>query len=266
MKSAAEVDALIKKYKEERMPLSEAVFQTGVDCVGYPYTFGAEGRKVTKDGIVVRTFDCQGFTEWCLGQYGIDIRAAGCTSQWNNDAFWRAKGDISSIPDDILVCLFHRSKDDPKKMAHTGFGFRGQTVECQKGVQYFKQRKSKWQYWAVPKGIDGDIPVPTTKPTLRRGDKGVYVTLAQTELINKGYNLGKWGADGSFGAATEEAVKSFQKDNGLVIDGIIGQKTWAALDDTSVKLYTVTVPHLTETVADKLCKEYPGAVKSEEVG
>jgi len=34
---------------------------------------------------------------------------------------------------------------------------------------------------------------------------------------------------GSFGAATEKAVKEFQKQNGLVVDGIVGEKTWGSL-------------------------------------
>ena len=35
--------------------------------------------------------------------------------------------------------------------------------------------------------------------------------------------------DGIFGALTEEAVKDFQKENGIVADGIVGQQTWSKL-------------------------------------
>ena len=268
MKSAAEVDELIVRLKaqvaEGTITLSEAVFTAAKACVGWPYVFGARGGLTMKDGIQVRKFDCRGFTYWVLLQFGIRIDGAGCTTQWGNDSNWRAKGDIGSIPNDILVCLFYRDKDNPSKMAHTGFGFRNETCECSSGVQYFKERKSKWKYWAVPVKIGGDIPVPVTKPTLRRGDKGVYVTLLQTQLINKGYDLGKWGADGSYGAATEAAVRAFQRDAGLTEDGVCGPKTWAALEDTTARLYTVTIPHLAESVADKLCGEYAGATKTEE--
>lgn len=34
---------------------------------------------------------------------------------------------------------------------------------------------------------------------------------------------------GSFDAATEAAVRQFQRDNGLVPDGIVGPRTWATL-------------------------------------
>ena len=267
MNSAAQVDELIVRLKaqvaEGTVTLSDAIFQTAKACVGWPYVFGARGGLTTKDGVKVRQFDCRGFTYWVLKQFGIIIEGAGCTTQWGNDNNWRAKGDIGSIPNDILVCLFYRDKDQPNKMAHTGFGFKNETVECSSGVQYFSQRKSKWKYWAVPVGVGGDIPVPVTKPTLRRGDKGVYVTLMQTQLINKGYDLGKWGADGSFGATTESAVKAFQQDAGLTPDGVCGPKTWAALQEEST-LYTVTIPHLSSSTADKLCSEYAGAVKTEE--
>lgn len=262
MNSAAYVDKLIAQLKAEQVPLSEAVFRTGVACVGWPYTFGAEGRTATKNGVTVRTFDCQGFTEWCLLQFGINIKAAGCTSQWDNESLWEAKGAIADgMPENVLVCLFYRKEENPKKMAHTGFGFEGQTVECSSGVQFSKTRSAKWQYWAVPKGIGGEIPVPEPKkPTLRKGDSGPYVTLAQTQLIQRGYDLGSYGADGKFGNATEKAVKQFQQDWGLSVDGIIGPKTWEMLDSTPTAVkYYVIVPHLSLHDAEALAALYTGA-------
>lgn len=65
--------------------------------------------------------------------------------------------------------------------------------------------------------------------TLRNGDEGADVKELQSLLIQKGYDLGRWGADGDFGDATEMAVRAFQEAAGIEIDGIVGKDTYAAL-------------------------------------
>ena len=67
---------------------------------------------------------------------------------------------------------------------------------------------------------------------IKIGAKGNDVTTIQEALIKAGYDLGSWGADGSFGNATLNAVKAFQTANGLACDGIVGDLTWAALYPT----------------------------------
>lgn len=52
----------------------------------------------------------------------------------------------------------------------------------------------------------------------------------QEKLIACGYNCGGYGADGSFGPGTYNSLISFQKDNGLVTDGLAGSATFAKLD------------------------------------
>lgn len=57
--------------------------------------------------------------------------------------------------------------------------------------------------------------------TLRKGDRGEEVKSLQT-LIGVT-------ADGVFGSQTEKVLKEWQYEHGLVADGIVGAKTWAAL-------------------------------------
>ena len=154
-------------------------------------------------------------------------------------------------------------------MEHTGFGLNDETIECSSGVQHFTKRNNKWTHWAVPACVDGSVtptpeptPEPDKKPTLRRGGTGSYVTLAQIQLIQKGYSCGDKGADGVFGKDTETAVKRFQQDCGLTVDGVIGEKTWAALDSQQPTVkWTVHIPNLSESEADELLKKYPGSWK-----
>ncbi len=73
-------------------------------------------------------------------------------------------------------------------------------------------------------------------PTIRRGDRGNFVTLAQYLLNEYGNRLS---TDGIFGSGTYNAVVTFQRNNGLTQDGIIGRNTWNALlnlDPTSQTL------------------------------
>ena len=60
----------------------------------------------------------------------------------------------------------------------------------------------------------------------RNTSKTDSVVLLQNLLIKAGFDIA---ADGAFGPVTEAAVKDFQKKNKLVVDGIVGQKTWRTL-------------------------------------
>lgn len=59
--------------------------------------------------------------------------------------------------------------------------------------------------------------------TLRMGDQGYDVQQLQRDLGYLGYSAGQ--ADGIYGWNTFQAVKSFQADNGLAVDGITGKAT-----------------------------------------
>lgn len=65
---------------------------------------------------------------------------------------------------------------------------------------------------------------------IKFGDSGDQVVQVQRRLQELGYL--KSNATGYFGYLTEEAVKHFQRNNGLIPDGVIGEKTQAALDQT----------------------------------
>ena len=60
------------------------------------------------------------------------------------------------------------------------------------------------------------------------GSLGKDVVFLQQQLTAKGYSVGT--IDGIFGSKTLEAVKTFQADYGLIIDGVVGVKTWDLID------------------------------------
>jgi predicted chitinase len=65
-------------------------------------------------------------------------------------------------------------------------------------------------------------------PILRPGDRGVFVKALQERLKELGYFSGL--IDGKYGPLTERAVTNFQREHGLVPDGIVGDRTRQALD------------------------------------
>ena len=65
---------------------------------------------------------------------------------------------------------------------------------------------------------------------IKYGCEGNDVKLMQEMLLKLGYDLGSWGCDGDFGDCTELALKAFQTDAKLDVDGECGPTTLVALE------------------------------------
>ena len=63
-------------------------------------------------------------------------------------------------------------------------------------------------------------------PILSFGTSGLSVKILQRLLLVNGYPIA---IDGNFGALTEAAVKAFQNNRNLTVDGVVGQQTWQEL-------------------------------------
>ncbi|MCD5324799.1 MULTISPECIES: peptidoglycan-binding protein [Pontibacillus] len=75
----------------------------------------------------------------------------------------------------------------------------------------------------------GERPTHLLADYLEEGMSGSKVKQLQNRLIDIGYDLGKYGADGDYGPTTKRAVMAFQKDYGLAVDGIYGDRTESKL-------------------------------------
>lgn len=78
--------------------------------------------------------------------------------------------------------------------------------------------------------VDGSFGPLTTKACLEHylyylKNAPIHVKWMQGRLNAKGYSVGNSGIDGSFGPDTLRALKRFQKDYGLVVDGKCGSAT-----------------------------------------
>lgn len=319
MNTAAQVDSLIVELKSHPMMMSERIWLTATACVGQPYVLGAWGALCTPserrkrlgynphattiktkckgfdsgncngcqwypDGERTRCWDCRGFTDWCLMQYGFDLWGDIVSTQWGTEKNWYLKGSVKNgVPENILVCLF---KYNGSKWTHTGFGFRGQVCDCSGTVKVSDKRTSTWTHWAVPRFLEEEyklvypvLEVPSEPkeeepvndadkndhPKLQKGDTGDAVRELQHMLMEHGYSLPKFGADGDFGNETLKAVKAFQKSHGLKEDGIVGRNTWAALtsEPVSTKIYSIKITGLSKEQAEELEDKYGGVITAE---
>ena len=310
MNSAKTVTALMEAWRGEGLSKAELAVRIAETCMGWPYIWGAYGQQCTVStrkaysarsvcpsaeaeeilrkcqvcsgrqadcngcrwhpGGVTLAFDCRGFTRWVLARIGISLNGAGATSQWTTAANWSAKGTISEGLPEAVCCVFMQKG---KTMTHTGlYVGGGRVIHCSGEVKEGRITDRGWTHWAVPVGMEGDVPVPVvTKPTIRKGASGAYVVELQEDLILLGYDVGRSGADGKAGTNTVSAEKKFQQDHPpLVADGICGPKTWEAIDEAmkggGAVLYTVTIPHLAKHHAEALVGNYAGATMTEEGG
>ena len=82
--------------------------------------------------------------------------------------------------------------------------------------------------WALVGGEGETVKsVSLTVPQLSKGSKNASVEAVQAILNIRGYVCGT--VDGDFGSKTDNAVKKYQADKGLVADGIVGTQTWDKL-------------------------------------
>jgi peptidoglycan hydrolase-like protein with peptidoglycan-binding domain len=91
--------------------------------------------------------------------------------------------------------------------------------ETEAAVEAFQQAEH-----LVVDGIAGPKTLAAAIVTVRKGDKG-----PKAEAVKAAQVLVDVTVDGDFGPKTDAAVRYWQDNLGLVVDGIVGPKTWQAL-------------------------------------
>lgn len=127
-------------------------------------------------------------------------------------------GIVTEVADDGIKVIEgnYRNKVGYRKLMVNGENIRGYCVPNYKSL-------------ATTKEVD---TVKIELPVLKKGAKRNEVKSLQALLVGYGYSVGKSGVDGSFGSATDAAVRKYQKAHGLTVDGSVGPATWGSLMNT----------------------------------
>lgn len=186
--------------------------------------------------------DCVGMIKaffWMGGDiHGKNVYASnGCpdTSANGMIALCKKQGPIKTMPDIPGLVVW--------KSGHIGVYIGGGYTIEERGFNYDCQKRKlsdgPWTKWGklpasmlqyVTDGESTEPEQPEGERILRNGCEGEDVRALQTALIELGYDCGRWGADGDFGDATEQAVQAFQSDAGIDPDGEVGPLTRIALE------------------------------------
>ena len=87
------------------------------------------------------------------------------------------------------------------------------------------------------------ISTATAHSTLMEGSQGEEVTYLQQLLNSKSHAT--IAVDGYFGEETKQMVQIYQRNHGLVVDGIVGEKTWSSLEGNQVASPAQSLTHPT---------------------
>lgn len=211
---------------------------------------------------------CAVFVCWCFVKaYGADEArrvlfqpekdncAAACSYAAN---YYRQRGRFGLSPKIGAQIFFGQNAGDHTGIVYAYDAARVYTVEGNSDDQVARRSYDLTNPWiagygypdydALPNGGDesGEPQEETeAKPTqepvsnastctvklplLRQGDASQAVKSMQTLLISRGYNCGRYGADGEFGSATAAALRKFQTEKRLVSDAECGEETWGKL-------------------------------------
>lgn len=215
--SRAGID-LIKKFEGCRLEAYKC--PAGVWTIGYGHTAGVTC------GMKISSAQAEAYLRADLEKYEKKVEKYESRYRWTQNEF------------DAMVSFAYNLGSIDKL---TAGGTRIKAVIAEKILLYnkaggkvlaglTKRRQAERELFlsgGSAKGI-GAEKARTERKALRKGGRGADVTYLQQRLKAKGYGVGA--IDGIFGQKTLEAVKAFQAEQGLIVDGVVGGKTWATLE------------------------------------
>lgn len=195
---------LIKQFEGCRLTAYKC--PAGVWTIGYGHTQGVQ------PGQTITQAQAEQMLVADLGKYESNVNKYQDKYKWSQNEF------------DALISFAYNIGGIDKL---TAGGTRTRQQIADKMLLYNKANGKVLAGLTRRRQAERELFMTTSYRTLRKGDRGTDVRTLQTLLTKAGYTVA---VDGIFGAKTLEAVKAYQADHGLTVDGVVGKATWSKLN------------------------------------
>lgn len=169
----------------------------------------------------------------CSGLETYGFRKVGIFK--NNEDYAARQYQANSKPvklDELIEgdFVFNKLSESTHMATYVGDGMCVESRGRDYGIVKRKVSAGGWTIGGRVDWFEEEIPPLTRNLKYIKGDRmtGEDVRQCKEQLCARGYLKSKY-VDNIFGKHTDTAVRKFQEDNGLTVDGIVGQKTWKAL-------------------------------------
>mgnify|MGYP004516009045 CR=1 FL=1 len=191
-------------------------------------------------------YDCSSAVITAWEQAGVPVKTKGATYTGNMLPVFKANGfvDVTAkvnrstgaglVRGDVLLnaarhtAMYCGNGMEVEASINEKGTAHGGTPGDQTGKEFLIRSYRNYPWTNVLRYTGNGVTI-AEKNYLEMGDSGAAVKTMQTMLIECGYSCGSYGADGDFGFGTDTALRKFQKDNSLVVDGQYGQASKAKL-------------------------------------
>ena len=192
-------------------------------------------------------YDCSSAVITAWEQAGVPVKTKGATYTRNMLSVFKANGfqDVTALVNrstgaglvrgDVLLNTVHHTAmycgngmEVEASINEKGTAHGGKPGD-QTGREFLIRSYRNYPWTNILRYTGGKSTTVTDKNYLEIGDSGSSVKTMQTMLIECGYSCGSYGVDGEFGTGTDAALRKFQADNSLVVDGQYGPASKAKL-------------------------------------
>ena len=220
-----------RKTLSLQYPLSAAMIRA--NC---PVLSGRSQNCATCRCFQLNCYDCAQLTRRAFETVGVHL-PSGASSQWAAP-IWAEQGVICQKAFNQVCALFSEDRENTRRpMRHVGISLGdGRVVDARGhkfGVLLSRAGDYPWTHYGILKAepTDQKPDESLTPPSLGFGSRGMAVEKMQRQLVQLGFPLPRFGADGIFGLETAAAVRAFQRSHALYTNGVFGLDEQRALSN-----------------------------------